>query len=161
MTELEKVLEMWISEGGGPRMNKRLQYFISKHMTNYIYRKPLFRGLFIDSKIVQAKSPRVFAIRTLQSWSGDKRTAMSYATQAVHGDRRRVRGKSPVVFYGTKGLSKVRGINLTKHLGPNSINEIILDRPYFRAHFEEQTKGEHGIVYVPVEFFGSSLRAIV
>lgn len=157
---LTNALEIWSEEGGGPKMNKDLQYYITKHMTNEIHRKPLYRGMFVDSKIVQAKEPRVFAVRTLQSWSGDVLTAKIYATQTIHGSGRRYKGKTSVVFFGTKGLSKVRGINLQKHFGQNHLNEIILDRPYFRAHFENQVE-EDGIVYVPVHFYGSSKRNIV
>lgn len=157
---LSNMIEIWSEEGGGPKMDKRLQLNIIKHMTNEIHRKPLYRGLFVDDKIVQAKEARVFAVRTLQSWSGDEFTARSYAKEPIHGNKRRFQGKTSVVFFGAKGLSKVRGLNLLKHFGPNHLNEVILDRPYFRAFFEEQYVKD-GIVYVPVEFFGTSKRNIV
>lgn len=155
------VLKFWSEEGGGPKMNKRLQYeIIEKYMTNEIHRKPLYRGLYVDDKIVKEKIPKIFAVRTLQSWSGDEFTARTYAIQPVHGNKKRHKGKTSVVFFGTKGLSKVRGVNILKHFGPNHINEVILDRPYFRAHFENQYMKD-GILYVPVQFFGSSERNIV
>ena len=113
-----------------------------------------------NQEIVKQKEPRIFATKTLQSWTKDHFTAITYAASngPVHSRKKKDKSMIPVVFYGTKGLNKVKSLNVRNHMEGDSIHETILARPYFRVHFDKAKIGNYNILHVPVEFFGSSTK---
>ena len=160
---LGELLMLWAENGsGGPQMNVLLQQAIERGMkAAKRYNKPLYRGTFVNKNFINKKTPRIIVTKTLQSWTKDHFTAATYASSngPVHSRKPMNAKKIPVIFVGKEGVSRVKSIDTKKYLGKNSIDETILARPYFRAHFDKATIGKYKILEVPVEFFGSSTQS--
>ena len=160
--DLQELLMLWSENGtGGPKMNKARQQAIERKMELKRYNKPIYRGTFVQSTFVTDKKPRLVTTKTLQSWTKNHFTAVTYASSngPVHSRKKVNAHMIPIVFHGTKGLNKVKSINTKNHLGENSINETILARPYYVAQFDKAIQGKYNILHVPVEFYGSSTKS--
>ena len=159
------VLHRWALNGSnndtkyGPKMSAQDQNEIAK-LTKKTKYNALYRGTVVPKSDLQKKEKN-YSINRLQSWTTNKKTAMNYATNfwVNNENRKRKSEQEKVVFYTTETTDRVKSYNL-KDIFPNRNREVIVNRPVFKAIFEE--KYYDGKVYfVPIEFVKSHENPIV
>ena len=142
------------NDKGGPKMSSHEQQKIADITKKRKY-KVLYRGTVVSNKNMKSAF-KIYTIPRLQSWTTNKKTAVMYATNKQN------RNHKMVVFYTTTTTDKVKSYKLNNNVFSNRNIEVIVDRPVFKAFFDEKEYDPKiNVYFVPIEFIESHNKQIV
>lgn len=159
------LLKKWSleSSNGGPKMSRINQNKIA-NITKKQRHKVLYRGSVVPQSDFK-KGEVEYKIPRLQSWTTNKTTAKGYASNfwANNANRKYKAGKPKVVFVANNtSTKKVKSYILNDPAFANRNAEVIVNRPVFKAYFNEADYDyKDNIHYVPVEFIESHSDPII
>lgn len=155
---LDKWSKMTDNGLAGPKISRADQQKIANITEKRKY-KALYRGTVVSKE--NLKTPfKIFTIPRLQSWSTNKNTAIDYTNFMSNETHKK--NKIKVVFYTTTTTDKVKSYKLNNKIFSNRNIEVIVNRPVFKAYFDEKNyDSKKKIYFVPIEFIESHNEPIV